>query len=431
MNKHELHTLLDQCRHSRLNAWASGADHVPAPPFQVHINPTNICNNRCRMCPHDEVMRKDRGHMPLDLFKSIVDRMPQEIVRVYLLKQGEPLLNPNTPDMLAYLKSARPQVHVAVHTNGSVPLGERWKDVLENVDSLGVSLSAISPEVYRQVHGRGHFQTVLDNLKIIDGLLAPGELDAPPHVFIDYVRQPANDSENMDQVFEFHRRHFAHLSSVDFHPLFNWQGDIEDGGDDPDSYIDDDSYPCCLFPWSSMTVCHDGQVAYCQEESKENVFLGDLNREALGEAWNNDRYRAFRRRMASRDYDALMADGFFCKKCSYLFNHHSQSPQNLCRGWMGTAGTEVRFGNLLAEDAQAMLVYAANCYLSGELHKARGVLAHLEDTDCPEELMDARDELSALCRAVSLQYRGMYAVKQAMRRAGTRIRPNVYRKLSK
>lgn len=57
------------------------------------------------MCPHERVMRPERGVMPMELFKKIADQIPDTVRRVYLLKQGEPFLNPELPAMMAYLKA--------------------------------------------------------------------------------------------------------------------------------------------------------------------------------------------------------------------------------------------------------------------------------------------------------------------------------------
>ena len=426
MNTHKLEQLIKQCRDSRLTSWASGSETLNMPPFQIHINPTNICNNSCRMCPHNQVMRKERGHMPMELFQSIVEQLPTEIVRVYLLKQGEPFLNPKLPMMIEFLKRNRPDIHIAVHTNGSVPLKKELTRILENIDSLGISLSAITPKTYKKVHGKNHFQSVLTNLELINKELSKNS--KPPHVFIDYVRQSTNASETMEEVINFHQGRFPHLSSIDFHPLFNWQGDINEPLTAPEKIIPEEHYPCCIFPWSTMTICHDGRVAYCQEESKENIFLGDVRIERLIDAWNNKNYRNFRKKMSDREYSTLMDDGFYCKKCSYLLNFHSQSPQNLTQGWMGTGKTEIKLANLLAENAEEVLYYAGICFLSGEIHKARGLLTHLEETDCPQELIFFRDELTRICKKTTKQYHGMYAIKQLLEQTNSKIMPPIYHK---
>lgn len=431
MDNTALSSLLEQCRDSRLNAWALGNDAVSAPPYQFYINPTNICSNRCVMCPHDKVMREDRGMMSMDLFKRIVEQLPGNVHRVYMLKQGEPFLNKRLPEMMRHLKERRPDIYLAVHTNTSVPMASVMPDVLESVDSMGFSVSAVSKETYLRVHGRDHFEAVMENMRIAHECLADMAPGDRPHVFIDYVRQDSNSNETMEQVIAFHEERFPLFSSLDFHPMFNWQGDIDEANVDPDSLLSADEFPCCIFPWSTMTICHDGKVSYCQEEAKENVFLGDVNEETIEEIWNNAKYRSFRARMKNLQYQELLDDGFYCRKCSYLWNMHSQAPQNLAQGYFKkkNAGPEPRFGNLLVVSAEELLEYAARFYLRGEMHKAIGILEHLKFADCPVGLIRLRDELSGMCGNVLKQYRHMYKAKQAMKECGAVIHPNVYHQL--
>jgi radical SAM protein with 4Fe4S-binding SPASM domain len=422
---------MDQCRDSRLNAWASGAATVPQAPFQAYISPTNLCSNRCVMCPHDRVMRKDRGVMSMELFKKIVAELPKGIVRVYMLKQGEPLLNKNLPDMLSHLKAERPEIHLSVHTNLTVPVRDKLPQMLEAVDSLGLSISALDGETYRRTHGKDHFEAVMKNLEAINEYLPKMSDGMRPHVFITYVRQKANANESEEQAIKFYESRFPNLGSVDFHPMFNWQGDVEEANFDVDETGASSMYPCCIMPWSTIAICHDGKVSYCQEESKENVFIGETTETSVTEAWNSAEYKEFRSRMANRQYDALLDRGFYCKQCSYLWNHHSQSPQNLTQGYFKRKNQteELKFGNLLALEAEDLLKHAAAFYLSGEMHKAMGCVEHLRQTDCPEELRPQRDELDGLCKAVISQFRTMYKAKTLMKKAGAEIKPNRYHRI--
>lgn len=425
----ELERLLEMCCKSRLSSWASHDDHVQEAPFQLYINPTNICNNRCAMCAHHKVMRAERGHMSMELFKRIAAQIPDGVQRVYLLKQGEPFLNPQTPAMLEHLKASRPDLYVSVHTNFTLPLDTVLPTVLKAVDSLGLSISAMTRKTYEAVHGRDHFDKVLRNVHLLCSLLESMKPGDRPHVFVDYVRQPANQHENTDDVFNFFVKMCPLLASVDFHSMFNWQGDIGDQEFNPERIASSDAFPCCIFPWSTMTICHDGKVSYCQEEAKENIFLGDLQRESLLDVWNGDPVREQRRLMLESRYDDLLERGYYCKYCSYLWDTHAQSPQNLSAGYFRRkdARKEPRYGNLLAMSADGMLLEAMRFYLAGEIHKTLGCVEHLKGTDCPDELLPMHENLESLCRKVLDRYASIYSIQRSLKKLGWSKNPNNYR----
>jgi len=51
----------------------------------------------------------------------------------------------------------------------------------------------------------------------------------------------------------------------------------------------------CQYPWSSMTIKSNGEVAMCAEDFNNDIILGDATKESLFDIWNGDKYAAFRR----------------------------------------------------------------------------------------------------------------------------------------
>ena len=77
---------------------------APLPPH-LYIEPTNACQLACVMCPRDQ-SRKPVGFLEFTLFEKIVsDSLAHGTRRrIVLHKDGEPLLHPELPRMIAYLK---------------------------------------------------------------------------------------------------------------------------------------------------------------------------------------------------------------------------------------------------------------------------------------------------------------------------------------
>lgn len=59
-------------------------------PFQLTIEPNNICNLRCIMCPYKRMKRK-KETMPMNLFKKAIDEAKELGVKdVHLTQYNEP-----------------------------------------------------------------------------------------------------------------------------------------------------------------------------------------------------------------------------------------------------------------------------------------------------------------------------------------------------
>ncbi|MFZ0127752.1 MAG: radical SAM protein, partial [Xanthobacteraceae bacterium] len=79
---------------------AAAAEHAP---ICVYLETTNRCNLLCTTCPRTYEELEPPADMSWELFRSIVDQVP-EIERAVLHGVGEPMLVRNLPKMVRYLK---------------------------------------------------------------------------------------------------------------------------------------------------------------------------------------------------------------------------------------------------------------------------------------------------------------------------------------
>jgi len=62
-------------------------------PTIAVIDPTNICNLTCPMCPTGQGRQNKRGWMEVDLFRKIMGELSPYLFEVWLYNWGEPFLN--------------------------------------------------------------------------------------------------------------------------------------------------------------------------------------------------------------------------------------------------------------------------------------------------------------------------------------------------
>ena len=73
------------------------------PPVCVYLEVTNRCNLLCTTCPRTYEELEPPADMSWDLFRSIVDQLP-DLARAVLHGVGEPMLVADLPRMVTYLK---------------------------------------------------------------------------------------------------------------------------------------------------------------------------------------------------------------------------------------------------------------------------------------------------------------------------------------
>ncbi|NVL89474.1 MAG: radical SAM protein [Desulfobacterales bacterium] len=412
---------LDKCNRSVITQWANNHTKLEKCPWLCYISVTNICNSRCTVCAHGKAMRRDKGALTFSILKRIIGELPNDVRKIYLMKQGEPFLSRNLERFVSYIRKQKPHVHIALHTNGILAKKERVEKILPEINSMGISISAISTETYKKVHGVNKFELVKRNLKDISEILLRMESKKKPHVFIDYVSQKNNAHEEKRDIVNFFESQFPGLSSVDLHWVYNFQGEIEEGNMEVYHKVPYDKFPCCVFPWSSITFLHDGKVSYCFVEPRENRFLGDITIQTFEEIWNGNEYRMFRKRMAKGRFGEMADDGIYCHRCSWLWSMQSQSPRNLNYGYSGDLRSSFQypsFGELLDLPIEQIFEIGIELYLKGEIHRAMGYFGLVLSSGCDEGLFNASKEMNQKCKNVLRKYRYLALWREMMEEEG-------------
>ena len=140
---------------------AAGNERAPMArqlPVCVYLEVTNRCNLLCTTCPRTFEDLEPPADLSWALFTRIVEQLPN-LSRAVLHGVGEPMLVPDLPRMVQYLKDRG--VYVLFNTNGTV-LNERNGRALikAGLDELRVSLDASTRESYKAIRGKDGFRRI-------------------------------------------------------------------------------------------------------------------------------------------------------------------------------------------------------------------------------------------------------------------------------
>src|SRR5215467_6066892 len=132
-------------------------------PVCLYLETTNRCNLPCTTCPRTFEELEPAANMSFELFCSIVDQYPA-IARVVLHGVGEPLMVPNLPRMIRYLKERG--TYVLFNTNGTLLNERRGRDLIASgLDEVRVSLDAAEPVAFKAVRGKDAFDRIVKNVR--------------------------------------------------------------------------------------------------------------------------------------------------------------------------------------------------------------------------------------------------------------------------
>ena len=112
----------------------------------VQFSITNRCNLQCKHCAASA--KGLEGDEPLDTndIKRIIDKLVPCRMKTIVLSGGEPLVRKDFFEILRYIKIKDKNVKIALMTNALLINADNVKDIVENVESVDISLDGYDEE---------------------------------------------------------------------------------------------------------------------------------------------------------------------------------------------------------------------------------------------------------------------------------------------
>ena len=256
------------------------------------IEPSSKCNLRCKFCDlhsgRNQNVDDYKGFMDIVTWK----RLLTDIVSLkYKLKQlqfhgnGEPLLNKNIYRMIQEAKEWNIAESIRVTTNG-ILMTDISKLISAGADDIRVSLDIADADGYRKFKGRDFCDEVLAN--IFRAIPIVEESDA--QLYIKYPIATERKDYGVDNNYA--------------ESVLNLLGGIADGKEKihligmPVVVMTGGNKKFdtpCEIPFYSLFVKFDGRVTLCCADYSDELTIGNLKDESLGEIILGD--KLFEKRM--------------------------------------------------------------------------------------------------------------------------------------
>ena len=290
-----------------LRSYNAKNPYVKAFAPMVHIEPTNVCNLNCEICPHGSQDRAE-GFMDFNMYKALVDELETlHTELIYLHLFGEPTLHPRIFDMIRYAKSKN--IDVAMSTNATT-LNKRVSEALlaSGIDILIISFDAAdNPEYYERIRKNANYQQVFSNIKNF----IETKKTRKPFTILQTVCMKG--SENADKFLKriFPKEYNLTISNK---PFDEWGGKIE--RINRLSTVPLRFAQCqriCEKIWRTAMIYYDGAVVPCSRYYDKKLVLGEFPQQTMKQIWNGQKMIALRQLHAK---NRMLHD--YCKSCYYV-----------------------------------------------------------------------------------------------------------------
>jgi len=294
-------------------------------PSIMMIEPTNLCNLKCPLCPTGSgAIKAPRGHMKFENFKKIIDECGDYLFNVTLWNWGEPFLNEDTYKMIDYAKSKR--IFVRVSTNGHLLKDDKniERIVRAGTDELIFSLDGATKETFLKYRQSGDFEGVIKNLKTL--IETKKRLKTKtPFVELQFIVMRHNEHE-IPRIREIAKeigvdKLKMKTVSLEGANALGFGGDknkikkYKPTDEKYSRYTSDmrrkDMKNECVRLWVSSVINWDGSVSPCCNDPNRVFHFGNVLEGGFKNVWNSPKYVGFRRAILKNKQKIEM-----CRNCS-------------------------------------------------------------------------------------------------------------------
>lgn len=285
------------------------------PPI-VMIEPTNICNLRCPLCPSgNQELTRSRGMLDYEAFCKIIDEIAPYSFMLILWNQGEPFLNPDFTKMARYAHDKNLFLLVSTNAN-KLP---NAKDIIHSgIDRLIVSLDGATQDTYNKYRLNGNLSIVLENVrKLID---TKHILNVKyPTIIWQFIVMKHNEHE-IDEIKKLAKEIGVDQLSLKTVQIYSKE-DIDNFLPTNPKYsrykIKDNNFELkfgiqnrCRRMWTQPVINWNGEMSICCFDKDIQFPLGNVKQQTFKSLWQGEAYQQIRQ-IVLRDRSSIE----ICRNC--------------------------------------------------------------------------------------------------------------------
>lgn len=287
-----------------LSTYLRGRNNCTYRPLMVFVEPTNICNISCVMCPQARMVR-ERGYMPLAIYKKLIENNYRFIQNLNLYLIGEPLLHPEIIEMIDY--AVQFKIWTNIFTNATL-IDKKLAEALvrSGLNVLTISFEGVEKR-YEGIRKGASFKQVMENIRQLMAIKRANK-GGWPNIVVKFLNFNFSATELREFRSKIKAAGVNYLWAVPRHDWPSLKSQLWEGANNGKYY------PCVL-PWSTLTVTWDGVVLGCCDDFNAGSPVGNIKETIdLSKIWNGPRMLSLRKRLANREYNMLG----LCRNCTRI-----------------------------------------------------------------------------------------------------------------
>lgn len=296
---------------------------------EVRIEPTNLCNYTCVMCPR-ETHDRPKGYMPMEFYTSVVDEViTMGAKQITLVNFGEPFIDPTLEDKIHYANERGLRTYLITnaslfHLPSRSKFAKQFDHKMTKIEAavraglteIRLSFYGATKEVYESTMVGGNFEQTEKNIalakemrekygKTITSPTTKEEI-LSPEISMFYLEFDKEGAQEDKQKFLDYTKPFADYIEV-------WRPhNFGDGRGYRDLKIEKKS---CGRPQNGpIQINWKGIVVPCCYDYNEQIPLGNVAQQTVEEMLKSTAYEELRRVHVNGEFEKVP----YCNDCDQL-----------------------------------------------------------------------------------------------------------------
>jgi radical SAM protein with 4Fe4S-binding SPASM domain len=262
-----------------LKSYVGRQSLVPGGPLTITIESTAKCNLLCPMCLRERVYVPPRD-MDFSLFRKIIDEAESFLEFAVPYGMGEPLLNPEIYEMIAYCR--RRGIPTGISTNGTILTEESGRKLIDaGLNYLIFAFDGATRETFETYRKGASFDKVREN--ILGFLKIKKAMRSKIFCAVQMVALKDNRTEAQAFVRMWRREGIDEIR-IKKDEIHN-EGSAIPGATRHQQPM---KHPCYHLWRGPMFIHYDGTVFPCCYTYPEEA-VGNIRRSSLKEIWNSEK----------------------------------------------------------------------------------------------------------------------------------------------
>ena len=271
-------------------------------PFILYLDPSSACNLKCKFCPcggaHKDLWTTEKaksiGCMDFDLYKKIINDAKDfsdkiKVLRLY--KEGEPMVNPNFAEMIAYAKESNCFINIDTTSNATLLNPRLNREIVKaGLNRINISVEGLNGEDYKNICGKEiDYEQFVANIKELYD--HKGDL----HIFVKTIVENCSEEDELKKKNKFYEIFGDICDEISFeHIAPCWPGFDKKLYSETTGVYGNKIQECKVCPrlFYILTINSDGAASRCIVDWNRKMLIGDVRNESLVELWKKmDEYR--------------------------------------------------------------------------------------------------------------------------------------------